>query len=207
MELCERSNKSHLIIGLGNPGESYRNTRHNVGFEVVKAFALANGFSFRHASNLIGELANGEVEGQKVFLLLPTTFMNSSGDAVRRCVDYYKVPVDQLLVVCDDVALPLGTMRIRARGSAGGHNGLKSVEAHLGTSHYVRFRIGVGDPSGKNLADYVLGKFLSEEKSIVEEMVKKAAAVLTLYMKSGIAAAMQEANAREIKKESENQEK
>ena len=134
--------------------------------------------------------------------------MNSSGDAVRRCIDYYKVPVDELLVVCDDIALPLGVMRIRAKGSTGGHNGLKSVEAHLGTDHYMRFRIGVGSPSRRHdLIDHVLGKFTSEEKPIVDEMVKKAAEVLLLYVQKGSAAAMQKANAREIKEESENQEK
>ena len=193
-----------LIVGLGNPGEAYRNTRHNVGFEVVRGFAEKRGWSFRHASNLIGELAQGEVDGKKVLLLLPATFMNSSGDALRRCVEYYKVPVDQLLVVCDDVALPLGTMRIRARGSAGGHNGLKSVEAHLRTSHYMRLRIGVGSPSGGDLADYVLGRFDSSEKLVVDQMVGKAVDILLLYLEKGDAAAMQIANA--IKK-NENQEK
>lgn len=194
-----------LIVGLGNPGDAYRNTRHNAGFEVVKAFAQQRGLSFRHASNLIGEFAQGEVDGKKLFLLLPTTFMNSSGDAVRRCIDYYKVPVHELLIVCDDIALPLGVMRIRAKGSTGGHNGLKSVEAHLGTDHYLRFRIGVGSPSGQDLIDHVLGKFTSEEKPVVDEMVKKAAEILLLYVQKGSAAAMQKANAR--KEESENQEK
>lgn len=201
------SESPFLIVGLGNPGDAYRNTRHNAGFEVVSFFAKQREMKFRHASNLIGEFAQGEIEGRKLFLLLPTTFMNSSGDAVRRCLDYYKVPVHQLLIVCDDIALPLGTMRIRAKGSSGGHNGLKSVEAHLHTDHYMRFRIGVGAASGNDLIDHVLGKFTAEERPIVDEMVVKAAEVLLLYVQKGSAAAMQKANAREVKRESENQEK
>ncbi len=196
-----------LIVGLGNPGDAYRNTRHNIGFEVIKAFSQQRGMNFRHASHLMGQLAQGEVNGRKLFLLLPTTFMNSSGDAVRRCLDYYKVPIDHLLVISDDVDLPLGRMRIRARGSAGGHNGLKSVEAHLRTDQYMRFRIGVGSPSGGDLADYVLGTFSLEEGPIVDQMVKSAANILLLYMEKGGPAAMQVANAKEKKLESENQEK
>lgn len=201
------SEKIFLIVGLGNPGDAYCNTRHNIGFEVVRAFAEQRRMNFRHASDLIGELAQGEVDGNKLFLLLPATFMNSSGDAVRRCMDYYKVPVDQLLVVSDDVDLPLGTMRIRPKGSAGGHNGLKSVEAHLHTDHYIRFRIGVGSPTGGDLADYVLGRFSSEEGPIVNQMIKKAVDILLLHMEKGGPAAMQMANAKEKKLESENQEK
>lgn len=196
--------KISLIVGLGNPGEAYRNTRHNVGFEVVRSFAQQRGLTFRHASHLIGEVAMGQIADRKVLLLLPTTFMNSSGDAVKRCVDYYKVPLDQLLVVCDDIALGLGSMRIRARGSSGGHNGLKSVEAHLRTSYYMRYRIGVGSPSGKDLVDHVLGKFTLEEMPIVDQMVGKAVEVLLLYLEKGSAAACQVANAKE---KLENQEK
>ncbi len=201
------SEKTFLIVGLGNPGDAYRNTRHNIGFEVVRAFAEQRRMNFRYASHVIGEFAQGEIDGKKLFLLLPATFMNSSGDAVRRCMDYYKVPIDRLLLVSDDVDLPLGTMRIRAKGSAGGHNGLKSVEAHLHTDHYMRFRIGVGGSSGRDLAEYVLGRFNSEEGPMVDQMVNKAVDILLLYMEKGGAAAMQMANAKENKLESENQEK
>jgi PTH1 family peptidyl-tRNA hydrolase len=201
------SEQPFLIVGLGNPGDSYRETRHNIGFEIVRAFAQQKGWSFRHASHLIGDLVQGQVEGKRVLLLLPSTFMNSSGDAVRRCLDYYQVPIDQLLIVCDDVALPLGTMRIRAKGSAGGHNGLKSVEAHLRTDYYMRFRIGVGSPDQGDLADYVLGKFSSEERPVVDESVKGAIEILSLYLEKGDVAAMQIANAKKQVSESENQEK
>ncbi len=188
--------ETYLIVGLGNPGDAYVHTRHNVGFEILKSFASSKGFAFRHASDLMGDCARAGIGGKKVFLLLPTTYMNSSGDAVRRCVEYYKIPTDHLLVVCDDVALPLGTMRIRAQGSAGGHNGLKSIEAHLGTNYYARFRIGVGFGSESDLTDHVLGRFLPEEKKVVAEIVCQAQAILDLWISDGIAVAMQTANAQ-----------
>ena len=187
--------KGLLIVGLGNPGKQYCQTRHNAGFEVVRAFAQEHGFAFKGVSSLMGEFAIGQIGEQKLFLLLPTTFMNESGYAVRKCIDYYQVPIDHLLVISDDVALDVGQMRIRMKGSAGGHNGLKSIQAHLGTSYYMRLRIGVGAPPvGVNLTDYVLGRFLEKELQVMEEVVKRAVAILTLYVKTGIALAMQEAN-------------
>ena len=195
-----------LIVGLGNPGEAYDKTRHNVGFKIVQTFAKKHGLEFKHASHLIGDTAQGEVCGKKGFLLLPATFMNSSGDAVRRCIDYYKLSISSLMIVCDDVALPIGTLRIRSKGSSGGHNGLKSIEAHLHTEHYARFRIGVGSPEQEHLADYVLGKFSDEESKQVEEAVTKTIEVLELWILSGIAMAMQAANERKNvdRKEGEN---
>ncbi|MBY0528623.1 MAG: aminoacyl-tRNA hydrolase [Rhabdochlamydiaceae bacterium] len=198
--------ENHLIVGLGNPGKGYQDTRHNVGFQVVQGFAKARGICFRHSSDFIGEVTQCEFQERKMTLLLPTTYMNSSGDAVRRCIAYYKIPVENLIIVCDDIALDLGMMRIRARGSDGGHNGLKSVAAHLGTQYYARFRIGVGSPEGKGLADYVLGRFTSEEKPVVEKVVEKAIAILELWMTAGIAAAMQKANARDTNVDNKNSE-
>jgi len=193
-----------LIVGLGNPGSAYRETRHNVGFHIVESFGEKHSFPFRHASHLIGDLAQGNLDGKKILLLLPTTFMNSSGDAVRRCLDYFQVALDHLIVVCDDVALPLGTLRMRPKGSCGGHNGLKSIEAHVHTEHYARLRVGVGGPGQAELADYVLGRFSQEEKSSVEEMRVKALEVLKLWIGAGAPAAMQCANAKEeLKKEGE----
>jgi PTH1 family peptidyl-tRNA hydrolase len=196
-----------LIIGLGNPGEAYKETRHNVGFTIVQSLGAKHGLTFRHASHLVGELAQGNVRDKKLLLLQPTTFMNSSGDAVRRCIDYFQVPLDHMIVVCDDVALPIGTIRMRSKGSSGGHNGLKNIQAHIHTEHYARLRIGVGAPGHEALADYVLGRFSQEEKKIVEEMAIKAIEVLELWMMVGIAAAMQSANAKTvqvIKEEGEN---
>jgi peptidyl-tRNA hydrolase, PTH1 family len=183
-----------LIIGLGNPGRQYQHTRHNVGFSIAQMFALKQKTQFKHASHLCGDIASALIGDKKVLILLPTTFMNSSGDAVRRCVDYYKVPLDHLMVICDDVALPLGVMRMRSRGSCGGHNGLKSIETHLNTEHYARLRVGVGGPDSEALSDYVLGQFSQEENKIIEEAAVKAIHVLELWMSSGIASAMQTAN-------------
>ncbi len=190
-----------LIIGLGNPGAQYRQTRHNAGFNVVDAFAKKHQLSFRHTSHLIGDVAQGSVHGKKVLLLLPTTFMNSSGDAARRCIDYFKVPITQVMVVCDDVVLPIGTLRMRSKGSSGGHNGLKSLQAHLNTEYYARLRIGVGGPGSQEMVDYVLGKFSSEEEKILQDVALKAIEVLELWLTVGIAAAMQAANSVKNKNE------
>ena len=197
--------EKYLIVGLGNPGEAYVETRHNVGFNIVQSLAKKHGLNFKHASHLIGDVAQGEICGKKGLLLLPTTFMNSSGDAVRRCIDYFKVALDHLIIVCDDIALPVGRVRIRSRGSSGGHNGLKSIEAHLHTEYYARLRVGVSSPEEEKLVDYVLGKFSHEEIKIIEEITAKAIKALELWIAAGIAIAMQTANAQklEVKEEGE----
>ena len=125
--------------------------------------------------------------------------MNNSGEAVRKVVSYFKVPLENLLIVCDDVALPCGMLRLRSQGSDGGHNGLKSVEAHLGTSYYARLRVGVGAPEGQVLTDYVLGQFLLEEESPILEAILRAQEALELWMKEGIAAVMQKVNQKSEK--------
>lgn len=187
-----------LIIGLGNPGAKYKSTRHNVGFHIVQSLADKKGVQFKHSSQLVGEIVQTKIHEKKVFLLQPTTFMNLSGEAVRRCVDYYKIPLDHLIVVCDDVALPIGTMRMRTKGSSGGHNGLVSIEAHLNTEFYARLRIGVGNPGNQVLSDYVLGRFSADESKTIGEIEVKALEVLELWIVAGIASAMQTANASKI---------
>jgi peptidyl-tRNA hydrolase, PTH1 family len=188
------SKKKRLIIGLGNPGESYKSTRHNVGFMIADAFAHKKGLSFKHASHVLGELAQGMLEETQVFILKPMTFMNESGAAVRRCVDYYKVALEDLIVIADDAALPLGMMRMRTKGSCGGHNGLLSIETHVNTQDYPRFRIGIGGPPPGRMKDYVLTVFSSEESRIIEETIVQAVHALELWITAGIAAAMQMAN-------------
>jgi peptidyl-tRNA hydrolase, PTH1 family len=183
-----------LIVGLGNPGAKYKNTRHNVGFQILQSLADKKGVSFKHSSQLVGEMAQATFRDKKVFLLQPSTYMNLSGEAVRRSVDYYKIPLDHLIVVCDDVALPLGTMRMRTKGSSGGHNGLESIEAHLNTEFYARLRIGVGGPGNQVLSDYVLGRFSEEEAKAIGEIEVKAVEVLELWIAAGIAVAMQTSN-------------
>lgn len=171
-----------LIAGLGNPGSSYEATRHNVGFKVVRQFAKKHGFKLRKASKMSGEMAQGEIKGINVILLLPLTYMNKSGESVKKGIDAFKVPLSKMVVISDDVALPFGVLRLRDGGSAGGHNGLKSVQLHLKTEHYPRLRVGVGRPEGEALADYVLGEWTSEEKGFLPEIVDRAVSVLELWM-------------------------
>ncbi len=187
-----------MIVGLGNPGVKYRGTRHNIGFEVVSALAQTQGWVFHDKDSICGRVAIGELEAQSCCLLLPATFMNDSGRAVKQCVEAYGVPLDQLIVVSDDVALPVGSIRLRTQGSAGGHNGLKSVQAHLGTSYYARLRIGIGESTEADLADYVLSRFLDCEQQAIGEVVKRGVDVLMLYVTQGVAAAMQKVNRKEI---------
>ncbi len=200
----EDEEKFFLVVGLGNPGTSYEKTRHNAGFSVVQSFAKKHSLSFKHSSHLIGEIAQGRLKEKKMLLLLPTTFMNSSGDAVRRCMDYYQVPIDHMMVVCDDIALPLGSARMRSKGSAGGHNGLKSIEAHLRTIHYARLKMGVGLEPNEDLSDYVLGKFSKPEWEELEKATLKAIEALEVWLLLGIAAAMQFSNAKIERKEGES---
>ncbi|NGX38759.1 MAG: Peptidyl-tRNA hydrolase [Chlamydiae bacterium] len=184
-----------LIVGLGNPGRDYDDTRHNVGFRIVKALAAKYAISLRPALvRAKGGLGDGVIREKKALLLLPLTFMNESGRAVRKCMDYYKVPMSQLIVVTDDVALPFGQLRIRQKGSPGGHNGLKSVQAYLGTEEYTRLRVGVGDQSKGELSDYVLGKFTAEEQQLLPDVVDRSTRAIELWLTEGTEAAMQEAN-------------
>ena len=185
----------YLIVGLGNPGKEYDDTRHNVGFRVVKVLAAKYGISLR--PSLIrakGSVGDGKVHEKKAILMLPLTYMNESGLAVRKCVDYFKVPVENMIVVTDDVALPFGQLRIREKGSCGGHNGLRSVEAYLRTQEYIRLRIGVDSQGERELADYVLSKFSQEELKKVPDVVDQAIGALETWLEEGAEAAMQRAN-------------
>lgn len=184
--------KGFLIVGLGNPGSSYEKTRHNIGFLVVHEMAKRLGAVFRHKPGLSGELAKSEA----CALLLPTTYMNSSGECVRLGVKMLKVPLSHLMIVTDDVALPFGQLRMREGGTSGGHNGLKSIEGHLRTKEYPRLRVGVGSPRGENLSDYVLGKFNVEESRDLSSVLERACEALTLWMDSGIKVAMTRTNIR-----------
>ncbi len=191
----------YLIVGLGNPGSTYKETRHNIGFKVLEALSSQKGWGFRSDPDLKGKLAQGTIGTAQVKLLLPSTFMNRSGESVKACIEKFKIPLDHLIVVSDDVALPLGAIRLRSQGSAGGHNGLKSIEAHLGTQYYARLKIGVGSPDGQILSDYVLDSFSVEERESVEESIKKSLSVLDIWVQQGLALAMQVANARKKMKE------
>ncbi len=185
-----------LIAGLGNPGEEYENTRHNAGFLVLDTLAqkLGADLSERKHRALCGKAVIG---GQKVILLKPQTYMNSSGESIRAAADYYKVPPEDILVVYDDISLAPGQLRIRAKGSAGGHNGIKSIIAHLGTQEFPRVKVGIGEkPPRMDLADYVLGHFSSGEKKIMEEAAKEAADAICEIVNVGIEQAMNDHNRR-----------
>jgi len=185
----------YLIVGLGNPGKTYDDTRHNIGFKVVKALAEKHKISFRSSLfRMKGSVGEGIVSEKKAQLLLPLTFMNESGRAVRKAVDYYQLPLGHLIVVVDDVDLPFGTLRLREKGSSGGHKGLKSIEAHLGTQDYTRLKVGVGGREKGDLADYVLGKFTKEEQSALSEIIDRAVMALELWIAEGAEPASQKVN-------------
>jgi PTH1 family peptidyl-tRNA hydrolase len=183
-----------VIVGLGNPGREYDGTRHNVGFRVVLGLAREAGIGL-HAGR--GEFlsGSGRIAGRAVELALPLTYMNLSGVAVRQLLSATGAEPEDLLVVCDDVNLPLGRIRLRRAGSAGGHNGLSSIISQLGTEEFARLRLGVGAaPDGKDLVDHVLDTFAEAETQAVEEMIGRAADAVRLLLARGFDAAMQEHN-------------
>lgn len=184
-----------VIAGLGNPTDKYRGTRHNVGFEAIDRIASDYGITvetYKHKA-LCGK---GIIAGQKVLLMKPQTFMNNSGEAVREAMDFYKInPEDELIVIYDDISLSEGRLRIRAKGSAGGHNGIKSIIAHAGTEKFKRIRIGVGEkPDKMDLADYVLGHFSQEDRKRIEEAVVDVSEAVGVMIGEGVSAAMNRYN-------------
>lgn len=198
------SNRLLLIVGLGNPGPRYRNTRHNIGFMVVERLAEKLGATFDR-EKFGGLIAQGRHGGKRLLLLKPLTFMNKSGTAVAQAMrNQIREPGD-LLVVFDDVDLPLGRLRLRKKGSAGGHNGLKSIIAHIGAKEFPRLRIGIGRSTGeRELTNHVLGKFTPEERDTVGEAVEKAVQAVLVYAEHGVDAAMNQFNAGPAGSEREN---
>lgn len=185
----------YIIAGLGNPKKEYDNTRHNIGFAMIDALAdkyNINVMDVKHRA----VTGKGIINGQKVILAKPLTFMNLSGESIRQLVDYYKVDSEtELIIISDDISLPPGFIRVRKKGSAGGHNGLKNIIQHLGTEGFQRIRIGVGEkPKGYNLADYVLGHFSKEEQPLMKEGVEKAIGAAEMILSDDIDGAMNEYN-------------
>lgn len=176
-----------LIVGLGNPGPEYEGTRHNVGFRTVDELARRHGVSFRMGPTraLVAKVRG--LGGDDALIAKPLTFMNRSGQAVGELRRYYRVELADVLIVTDDVNLPLSRLRARARGTAGGHNGLASVEAGFGTNEYARLRIGVGrgDPR-RDLADHVLARFVPEEETAVTTSVERAADAVETFVTEGL---------------------
>lgn len=187
----------YIIAGLGNPTRTYEGTRHNIGFEVIDR--LADSFridvSIQKNKALCGK---GVIEGQKVILAKPQTYMNLSGDSLRELAAYYKVEPENIIVVFDDISLEPGQIRIRKKGSAGGHNGMKNIIAHLGTEKFPRIRVGIGaKPPEWDLADYVLAPFGREAGKLVSDAVKDAASALEMILQGDIDGAMNRYNHRE----------
>lgn len=184
-----------IIVGLGNPDKQYEGTRHNVGFDVIDAIAEKYNISVDTKKHR-AYVGKGIIEGYKVILAKPQTYMNLSGESVWSLVDFYKIaPEDELLIIYDDVSLEVGQLRIRKKGSAGGHNGIKSIISHLGSSEFPRIKVGVGEkPKEYDLADYVLGRFSKGEREIMEEGYQNAVKAATLIVQGEINQAMNEFN-------------
>jgi PTH1 family peptidyl-tRNA hydrolase len=186
----------YLIAGLGNPGDRYRNTRHNLGFHVVEALCRARGGRWREQGNN-RRVARIDMAGRDILLVEPLTFMNLSGNALRPLVDAETLPPARVLVVCDDIALPLGQLRLRPGGSDGGHNGLASVIERLETTGFPRLRMGVGPvPPRVDAAEFVLAEFLPEEADAVTEMIQTASECAAAWVTMGVDRAMGRFNAR-----------
>ena len=184
----------YLIVGLGNIGDEYAATRHNIGFRVLDAFAEASNLVFE--DKRYGFVAQMRLKGHILTLLKPSTYMNLSGESIRSILDYYKVdPETELIVIYDDISLDVGKLRIRAKGSAGGHNGIKNIIAHVGGSVFPRIKVGVGEkPPKYDLADYVLGHFSKAEQELMEEGYKDAVKAVEMIVSGDISGAMNEYN-------------
>ncbi|MGJ3254448.1 MAG: aminoacyl-tRNA hydrolase [Elainellaceae cyanobacterium] len=194
-----------LIVGLGNPGPKYSKTRHNIGFDVIDE--LARSWLIDLSENRKFQGFWGEGQGphhQKIRLLKPSTYMNRSGQSIRAIVDWFKIPPESVLIVYDEMALPVGKMRLRLSGSAGGHNGMKSAIAHLGTQNFPRLRVGIGNPdnqssdSSSEVISHVLGKFAPNEADVVREVLQMAVEAIELGLKQGLPKAMSIYNSRSV---------
>ncbi len=181
-----------LIVGLGNPGRDYVDTRHNVGFEAVSVLSSYYNIPLKKIKHkaLLGE---GKIEGERVILAQPQTYMNNSGEAVREIADYYRIPIENIILIYDEAALDTGRIRIRPGGSAGGHNGMKSIIYHLGSDGFPRIRFGIGSTSG-DMADYVLGKFSKEETALMIDAVKNIPDIIALIIDGKTQEAMNKYN-------------
>ena len=181
-----------LIVGLGNPGKEYDGTRHNVGFKVVDNIAKEYNIEINR-QKFKGTYGEGFIDGEKVMLLKPTTYMNLSGESVSEVMDFYNLDNKDILVIYDDISLEVGTLRIREKGSAGGHNGIKSIIAHLGSDIFSRIKVGVGQPD-INLIKYVLGKFTKEEEVVLSESIQASTKATREIIKSDVKTAMNQFN-------------
>lgn len=181
-----------LIVGLGNPGKEYDGTRHNIGFAAIDYIADKYNIELNRIK-FKGVFGEGLINGKKVILLKPTTYMNLSGESIREVINFYKISNEEVIVIYDDISLEVGRLRIREKGSHGGHNGIKSIIANIGTDIFPRVKIGVGAPKG-NLVSHVLGKFNNDEVEILRETIKASSEAISIMLKSDTKEAMNKLN-------------
>ncbi|MGB5554076.1 MAG: aminoacyl-tRNA hydrolase [Flavobacteriaceae bacterium] len=185
--------KKFLIVGLGNIGDEYTETRHNVGFKILDALALTEDFTFETLR--LGDIGTFKVKGRTAICLKPSTYMNLSGKALKYWMDKENIPIENLLVITDDINLPFGTLRLKTKGSDGGHNGLKDIQNMLQTTTYNRFRFGVGSDFGKGRQiDYVLGEWNEDEKKVLQERFNRSIELIKSFVLSGVKNTMNEFN-------------
>jgi peptidyl-tRNA hydrolase, PTH1 family len=182
-----------LIAGLGNPGTRYAHNRHNVGFMIVERFVHARAFDFKR-KRFNAQIAEGVIGGSRLFIAKPQTYMNASGEAVAKLFKYYKVEPQDLLVIYDDLDLPLGKIRIRPDGSAGGHHGMESIIGRIGTSDFSRIRVGIGRPNPDADIGHVLSDFDEEERAVMDETIQRAVEAIEAWLEQGIVVAMNRFN-------------
>ena len=192
-----------LIVGLGNPGKKYNKTRHNIGFDAVDCLAKRWQVSLSENRRFNGHFGEGfAYPGKKVALLKPLTYMNRSGQSIRAALDWFKLEPSSVLIIYDDMALPIGRLRIRQSGSAGGHNGVKSAIAHLGSQDFPRLRIGIGEPrhpeseTDRKVVSHVLGKFSGDESKVMDDILQWVSDAVDLSIRNGISKAMNLYNGR-----------
>lgn len=193
----------YLIVGLGNPGTEYAATRHNIGFDMITYLSDKYRIPMRgkEGKAIVGK---GFIEGQKVMLAQPQTFMNLSGESVRALMDYYKLTEEEVVIIYDDISMPVGQVRIRPKGSAGGHNGIKSIIQHLGTQEFPRIKIGVGDkPANGDLVKHVLGRFGKEEDAMIRDVFELVEKGLLALLQEDVATAMNAVNGIKIERNGE----
>lgn len=191
-----RRNCMYMVVGLGNPGAKYVNTRHNIGFDALDAFCSKHDIKLKSSRRFRADTGKGRVGGEKVIAVKPMTYMNLSGEAVLEIADYYDIENENIIVVYDDISMETGRLRIRRKGSAGGHNGIKSIILNLGSDEFPRVKIGVGAPEHKDhdLADYVLGKFSKEETEILIKTVVNAVGAIEEILTENVDSAMNKYN-------------
>ena len=194
-ETEEQLMKKFLVVGLGNIGPKYHNTRHNIGFRILDALASEEDLTFE--TQKLGDLTTFKLKGRTIILLKPNTYMNLSGKAVRYWMEKEKIPMENLLVITDDINISFGTIRLKAKGSSGGHNGLKDIEAQLNTSAYNRFRFGVGAEFSKGRqVDYVLGEWNEEEEKDMQQRLKKSTELIRSFVTAGLSITMNTFNGK-----------